>query len=308
MIWFLLMVALCSIAVTGQDVSAQPIRVPLKKTTIALKSPPKYERRIIGQDPKTGQFRYYDPKPQIIVLDARAKKYGLRWIGYDGKEKTIIYQRPDAVDVVVSASVSAAAGREYLYVYDIISLPSSIGYVSTFAVQNYSSNVIPIKSPRLYVGAITKNAREFKLGNWIGFGLISHDVTPGKHFVVKLLSSAPPGLVECRAAGVLGMKGVGEEPPQELENTLPGYEIWPHGYTLGPNDQLQTLSRHERMNYIAGLLPQMRELGWLTRSASGWYEQNLFSDNLNGLIRHADEDLKQGAITSELHDMITSIP
>ncbi len=282
-----LLLALFPQAVIAQRKSGGLVRVPLEKAVIALKSPKKYERRIIGQDPQTGQPRYYDPKPHVVVLDAQTKRYGLRWIGYDGKEKTIIYQSPDAVDVVVSASVSRVAGGQFLYVYDVLSLPSSMEYISIFAVQNYSSNVTTIKNSQLYIGAITKNAREFKLGNWIGFSVLSHDITRG---------------------GVLGMKGVGEEPPQELENVLPGYEIWPHGYTVGPNDQLKTFTRHERMNYISRLLPQMREIGWLTRTVSRSYETYLSSDNLNGLVQRANEDFKRGIITSELHDMIMSIP
>jgi hypothetical protein len=307
MIWLLLLLALFPDAVTGQNIPAKPKRVPLEKVNIILKSPTKYERRIIGQDPRTGQPLYYDPKPRVIVLDAKARKYGLRWIGYDRKEKTITYQRPDAVDVVVSASVSRVIGGQYLYVYDIMNLPTSMEYVSTFAVQNHSSKVSPIKSSQLYVGGITRNGKEFKAGNWIGFGVLSGDVTPGKHFEVKLLSSAPPGLVECRVAGVLGMKGVGEEPPQELENVLPGYEIWPHGYTLGPMDQLSSFSQRERAKYIRGSLPQIRRLGWATPATIRWYEQSLDSQNLNEVIRRADEDFKQGVITSELHDMIKLI-
>jgi hypothetical protein len=66
-------------------------------------------------------------------------------------------------------------------------------------------------------------------------------------------------LVESPAAGVLGMKGVGEEPPLELENILPGYEIWPHGYTLDPMDQLSSFSTRERANYIRGAVAG----GWL---------------------------------------------
>jgi hypothetical protein len=307
MIWLLLLLVLFPDTVTGQNRSAKPIRVPLEKVATTLKSPTRYERRIIGQDPRTGQPRYYDPKPRVIVLDAKAQKYGLRWIGYDGKEKTLTYQRPDAVDVVVSASVSRVAGGMYLYVYDIVNLPSSMEYISTFAVQNYSASVTPMKSSQLYVGGITKNGREFKAGNWIGFSVLSGDVTPGKHFEVKLWSYSPPGLVECRVAGVLGMKGVGEEPPQELENVLPGYEIWPHGYTLGPMDQLRSFSTRERADYIRGSLSQIRKLGWATPATIGWYEQTLDTRNVNEVIRRAGEDFQQGVITSELHDMIKLI-
>ena len=100
------------------------------------------------------------------------------------------------------------------------------------------------------------------------------------------------------------MKGVGEEMPQELENILPGYEIWPRGLTLGPHDWLKTATRHAKVNYIRQLVPRMRELGWLTRSSSRWYEKNLNSDDLNLVMRHVEEDFRKGEITSEVRDLI----
>ncbi|OLD25478.1 MAG: hypothetical protein AUJ04_07610 [Acidobacteria bacterium 13_1_40CM_3_55_6] len=307
MIRFVLSLTLCQCTIMAQEMVVKPIRVPLEKPVITLKSPSKYEKRIIGQNPMTGEMLYYDPRPRVILIDARTKKYGLRWVGHDGKEKTVIYQRPDGVDIVVSVSVSRVTGGQFLYLYSIANLRSSAEYLSTIALQNYSSNVTPIKNPGLYVGGVTRNAREFKDGNWIGFSILSHDVTPGQNVEVKLLSGSPPGLVECRAAGVLGMKGVGEEMPQELENVLPGYEAWPHGYTIGPIDRLQSLSHAERANYLANLFPQFRKLGWISPVVSRWYEQNLKQENLSQVLRQSEQDVKSGKMTSEVYGMIQAI-
>src|SRR5258706_2280670 len=105
MIRVLLVLILHVAAAMGQQsLAAKPTRLPLEKTPVTLKSPTKYERRIVRADPKTGKLSYYDPKPRVVLLDAKLKKYGLRWIGYDGTAKTVIYQSPDAIDVVVSAS------------------------------------------------------------------------------------------------------------------------------------------------------------------------------------------------------------
>jgi hypothetical protein len=52
---------------------------------------------------KTGQERFYDPKPRVSLLNERAGLYALKWVGYDGMEKTIVYQRPDAIDAIVIA-------------------------------------------------------------------------------------------------------------------------------------------------------------------------------------------------------------
>ena len=117
----LLSIALSLLSAQGR--SGNVNRAPLQKREIRLQSPSKYERRIIGQNPRTGEFRYYDPKPEVVALDARSGKYGLRWIGYDGKTKTVIYYRPDAIEVVVSSSVSSELGGRYVYTYKIMNLP-----------------------------------------------------------------------------------------------------------------------------------------------------------------------------------------
>jgi hypothetical protein len=304
MIWRFLFLTSCLLAGMGQQRSIGPSRVPLEKSQIALRSPVKYERRVIGQNPTTRESIYYDPKPQVVVLDPRTRKYGLRWIGYDGKEKTVIYQKPDGIDIVVSASVSQVGGGQFLYSYNVSNLKSSTQYLSTFALQNYSAKVNPTRTQGLYVGGITRNSREFKEGNWVGFSVLSQDVSPGHNLEVSLRSASPPGLVECRVAGVLGMKGVGEEMPQELENLLPGYEAWPHGYTIGPIDELMSRSRGERVKYLINLFPQLRKLGWVSPVVARWYEQNLKQGNFSEVVKHSEQDVNTGKITPEIRAMI----
>lgn len=126
--------------------------------------------------------------------------------------------------------------------------------------------------------------------------------------MTKILVSLPPGLVECRVAGgPRGMKGVGEDMPQELENILPGYEAWPSGFTIGPIDNLKTLSPTERANYLLKLLPKFKELGWMTADALHWYQQNLNRIDLAIVSHRADQDLGAGYITNEVHLMIQGI-
>ena len=78
----------------------------------------------------------------------------------------------------------------------------------------------------------------FREGNWFAFGILpdfEHQVVPGGRLRVKLISKAAPGLVGCSAvAGPRTMKGAGEHMPSELEDVIPGYEVWPSGYTVGP--------------------------------------------------------------------------
>lgn len=81
-------------------------REPLQKSGGKLSSPTVYEKR---ERTESGREITYDPKPRVEVVDDNAGKYELKWIGYDGKEKTVIYQRADAIDVVVTGSVEQAS-------------------------------------------------------------------------------------------------------------------------------------------------------------------------------------------------------
>lgn len=281
-------------------------RLPVQKKGFTLEGPKKYEKRVLRQDAHTGKPVYYDPKPRVLLLDARSGRYALKWIGYNGKEKTVLYQRPDRIDASVSASVSTSASGGYLYVYGINNLPLSPQRLSDFVVQSFSADVRPVRKPAGYIGQMSKN-RAMSEGYWIFYGAsyFGPAIGPGKTAEARLESAAPPGLVECSVTGgVFGMKGVGEHMPQELENILPGYEVWPRGLTLGPHDWLKTASAKDKISYIKKLVPRMRELGWLTASKSVWYEQNLDEKNLRVILQHAEDDLRNGEITSEVRDLI----
>lgn len=309
MMWFLSLVMLIAQVAGLQSLPPRRMqRLPLQKKENLLKTPTNYEKRVLRYDPETGEPSYYDPKPQVVLVDAKSGKYALKWIGYDGQEKTIIFQRADAIDAVVSASVSKTASGRYLYSYTIENLPSSGESLAGFAVQNLASDVKPLAIENIHIGHMTKLVKEFKAGNWIRFAPLSGfqpAAIPGQNIEFRLESSAPPGLVECRIhGGEPGMKGVGEEMPQELEHILPGYEAWPSGYTIGPVDTQNSLSPTERANYIKDLLPQFQRLGWITPDALRWYEQNLRGNSLGKVFRRAEQDLKAERITTEVRDMI----
>lgn len=284
-------------------------RLPLQKKRLVLKSPTNYEKRILRYDERTGQPIYYDPKPRVQLIDAKSGKYTFKWIGYDGKEKIIIFQRADAIDAIVSASVARTPSGQYIYTYNIKNLPSSGTYLSGFAVQTFASDVSPIPIGGGYVGHMSKN-KEMKEGDWIYFGSsnFKNSILPTQNVELKLVSSMPPGLVACRIhGGELGLKGVGEDMPQELENVLPGYEDWPRGYTIGPNGNLKSLPKEERIQDILAWLPQFQKLGWITPDALRWYERNLRSNNFEEVLKRTDQDLTTGRITTEVFAIIQAI-
>jgi hypothetical protein len=283
-------------------------RLPLQKKHIVLQAPKNYAQRFLGMDRDTGKETYYDPRPEVVLLDEKRGKYAFKWIGYDGKEKTVIYQRPDAINAVVSARLETTGSGNSTYTYTIENLQSSGEELTSYFVQNFASGVRTAKAADVYVGSVSRNDKEFKDGQWIGYGILNSSVVPGRSMEFRLESSALPGLVECRVAGgPRGMKGVGEDMPQELENMLPGYEAWPSGFTIGPIDNLKTLSPAERANYLLRLLPKFKELGWITAGVLRWYEQNLNRTDPVVLYDRADQDLKAGNITTEVFAMIHAI-
>ncbi len=328
----LVMQVACAASTQSQKVQ----RLPLQKNRIVLNSPTQYEHREVRTDPQTGKPVTYDPKPRVELVDAGTGRYVFKWIGYDGKEKIVEYQRMDAIDIVVAASVSKTPEGEYLYSYTVKNLLSSGTYLSTFTLQNFASDVRPVevngKSTNIadirilklfreappddksrniagmIIGEMSEQIYLFREGNWIAFGVLESftpAVVPGQELELRLTSSAPPGIVGCRVAGgQLTLKGAGEHMPTELENVMSGYEEMPWGYTIGPIDNLKTLSPIDRTNYVFDRLPQFEQLGWMTADARKWYEKNIKRKSLEGLIDRAEQDLKAERITSEVFGLI----
>jgi hypothetical protein len=150
---------------------------------------------------------------------------------------------------------------------------------------------------------------QFREGNWLNFADVSDSVqiNPGQTVQVQLTSSAPPGLVGCRASIETIIEGAGEEMPMALENLLPGYEDFPKGYTIGPIESLKPLSSSDRVKYVLEHLPQFRDLGWLTEDAFTRYQQLLKTNDLTPVFNRLDEDLKSEQITSEVFAIIQTI-
>lgn len=284
-------------------------RKPLEKLYKEYKTPSKYAHRDRGYDPKTGETITYDHKPRVEVLDEKAGKYAFKWIGYDGKEKTVIFQRGDVLDVVVSASVTKASNQQYVYSYELRNLPSSATYLKRFLVQNFASDTKPNEGGEFLALKVSNAIYQFREGHWLTFSDVSDHVqiNPAQTVTVRLTSSAPPGLVECRASIETTMDGADEEIPSALENLLPGYEDYPKGYTIGPVESLKALSSSDRVKYVLEKLPQFRDLGWITEDAFARYQQLLKTNDLTPVLNRLDEDLKSEQITTEVFALLQTV-
>ncbi|MDX2039868.1 MAG: hypothetical protein SF097_01405 [Acidobacteriota bacterium] len=293
------------------NTSAQQLRrVALHKKKIELKSPSTWSKNFVKIDPQTKKEIYHDPKPRLEVADAKAGKYYMKWIGYDGKEKMTVYQRPDCVDVIViSLAIKSASGYEYEYT--VQNLKTSGDYLNGFAVQNFSADVSP-KRPStandVFIGNMSAGA--FGEGNWIRFAPIPPHpkVQPGQTVKFKLYSPSPPGLVECRVnGGDFVMKGAGEELPPELETLILNYDALPRGYTIGPVDGLRKSSHEENVSYLLKALPQCQKQGWLTMQVLQTYEQLLKQNNMASIFTRIGNDLKNGSISTEVFAIVEAM-
>jgi hypothetical protein len=326
----------CSFQQQAQSVAQ---RRPLEKRQREFKLPTDYDLRDRGYDPKTGRSNTYDYKPRIEQVDEKSGKIAFKWIGYDGKEKTVIYQRADAVDVIVSATVSKTAEGLYLYTYKVENLPSSGSHLSRFIVQNFAADSKPIqiegKTPNcrdlilldsfrntpcdttkmnledfFFIGQMSNMIEQFKEGNWIVISPLSptEQYEPGRSLEVKIVSKAAPGVVKCQAVGgERTMKGVGEHMPSVLENLLPGYEDFPKGYTVGPVDNISSLSNAERIKYLLDKLPQFNKSGWITDDIMQRYDKQLKAGNLDSILKRIESDLKSEAITTEVYAVVQAM-
>ena len=88
---------------------------------------------------------------------------------------------------------------------------------------------------------------------------------------------------------------------------LPGYEQFPHGYTVGPVDELQKFSSSEKTKYLLDHLPLFKKAGWITDQALQRYEAQLKNGGLDKIFAHAEEDLRAEQITTEVFAIIQGL-
>ena len=293
-------VMLASLAAAGaaQDTVK---RRPLAKDGPPLRVRHELQSPMTRVDPKTGETIPYDVKPMIVALDERTGRYAFRWIGYDGQPKQVVYHRPDRIDAEVMASV-VPEGAYHRYVYRVRVLPSSAQPLLTFLVQNFARDAWPHNAPHLLVvGPAPQFPSEFPGSRWIGFSMKRPGTPPGEDAMFEIVSPGPPGLVQCKISGATGaIQGIGEELPPELAEALPGYEAWPHGYTIGPSDELTTLDAAARARRLATWLPQFERLGWITAAARQRYERTIQEHGIGALLPSLKTDAASRQVTTEV--------
>jgi hypothetical protein len=269
-------VLVCLKVAAGSLPLASPSRLPLQKKNFELGQPVPVSPEFEGYD-NEGKPIYWDPRPRVVPLGRG--RYAFKWFGRKGRELTLIYERPDAVDVIVEASVATSTPRSISYLYKVRVMDTSGVPLIGFVVQTFSPKVKPVTNSTTFAGKMAGFIREFSDGNWIRFAPFGgrNELPPGRQADFALVSPDLPGLVACRVhGGSFMVEGVGEEPPTALENLYLGHDAWPHGYTIGPDERLAKMSLAARLKYLVERLPQMLQLGWIeNQKVMQWYGTNL---------------------------------
>lgn len=284
---------------------AKAERKPFQKSSVKMKSPKEYLMR----ETEKGE---YDPRPRVVTVDEKTGKYELRWIGYDGKEKVITYQRKDAINATVEASVSRS-GSQFVYSYRIRNFADSPTYVGSFIVQTFATDVENEKIPfldDLLIGHMSRHIPHFSDGIWRKFAPLEerNRINPGSDRVFPIVSLAKPGVVKCYArAGDSALKGVGEHMPSELEAAMPGYDELASCNTIGPIEALEKMSKEERSKYLLDNLSKFVDTGWMAGDTPKIYERILVKNDLAEALSQAKADLEQGYETSEVFHIIEGL-
>jgi len=179
---------LCVSCSSSPQAQTKAQRKPLQRETREYKTPTNYEPRDRGYDPRTRKTITYDHKPRVEPIDEKAGKYAFKWIGYDGKEKSVIFRRGDVIDVIVSASVVKIERGHYLYTYQVHNLPTSATYLKRIIIQNFASDAKPDVNTTFYAGSMSKAINQFREGNWISFADVSDlvQIDPGQTVTVQI--------------------------------------------------------------------------------------------------------------------------
>ncbi len=238
-------------------------RKPLQKSVKELPAPRQPEKVLVGQDDK-GEPVYYDLNPRVVALGGG--RYAFKWMSLKGQELTEIYSRPDAIDVVVDGACDKVHDNEYKYAYNVRLLKTSPRDLSGFMVQTFTDAAEAPAISGVHISHGTGRAKEFSVGRWFGFGLLSDQtrVMPGQAIELVILAADLPGVVECRAnASIVRYSTASEELPDAFLDVIVRHDAWPHGYTIGPDERLAKMSLEGRLKYLVEHLPQMLELGWI---------------------------------------------
>jgi len=252
-----------------------------------------------------------DAKSKVVVVDEKAGKYEFRWIGRDGKEKIVAYQRHDAIEGVIESRVEKSENGSFRYKYLIKLFPSSPTRLLNFSIYTLTTKVEPIKQDRVFSNFRHPLVDVKDNYQWLSYypehenGLI---VKPGDTLEVSLESPNPPGVVKSWVSGgELATKGVGEDLPPELESKIPIFQDFATCLAIGPVESLSSMSKPEKVKYLLENLSKFIEAGWMSEGTAKNYEVILQAGDFPELLKKAKKDVEYQYITNEVFQIIDEL-
>jgi hypothetical protein len=207
-----------------------------------------------------------------ISYDPVSHNFSLAWIGHDGNSKSVVYNPPSKVDVVVSGRVDwQPAGRFYRYSYSLHSLPSSGQKLGSFYLETRSP-VDGMRSPDgswalwLLSDYLKEQLRVREGLTWSQVMQGRDGLRPGESAAgFSFHSGGLPTVVACYVRGRTELRGgQGEEIPEELHAAIDEV-AWriPKGVTVGPADPPQRFEADSFLSAFHDYLGVSLQNGWI---------------------------------------------
>jgi len=239
---------------------------------------------------------------QKIVFDEKTGDFLLQWNGHDGKRKTVVYRPANRLHAVVAAWVQRdAEGKNFRYVYAVRNLPNSQRELHSLYITvraeagnwevpdgtwgpslRYTSYLKKVlAAPDGWAWAQTRGGRTGLAPGEAAYGFV-------------LGSSGLPAPVPCFVHIRPGMKGVGEEPPEQLMAALdPVSWLIPNGVTVGPVAPPEKVEPTAFLREVEAMIDVSLEQGWILSSSLAAELKGILQDGLGSLHRKNPEGTRE---------------
>ncbi|GEM_PF-6484933 len=222
-------------------------------------------------NPKANRLDKYD-LDQKIVYEEKSGDFLLQWNGFDGKRKTVVYHPANRLHAVVTARVERdPTGNNFRYTYAVRNLPNSqrelqVLYIAIGADVSKAESPDATWGPSVAFTDYLKKALETPSGwRWSQTRGGRAGLRPGESaYGFAFHSPGLPTPMRCFADIQKGMKGVGEEVPEELMAALdPVTWLIPKGVTIGPVTPPEKLEPAKFLMEIEGMIEVATQQGWI---------------------------------------------
>lgn len=213
---------------------------------------------------------------QKIAYEDKTGDFLLQWNGLDGKRKTIAYRPATRLYVTLVARIEKNPSNGALrYTYAVRNLPNSQRELQALYVETKAA-VVDVKSPdgtwghsAPFTDYLTNVLKAEAGWTWARTASEKPGLLPGEGtYGFSFQSEGLPAPVKCFAANRRGMKGIGEDPPEELMAALdPVTWFIPSGITVGPVAPPENLEPAAHLRNVRQMVDVAVQQGWILSPA-----------------------------------------